>query len=137
MLKFFTYLEIPVNLTHYRGSVDIFNIILFLGQDSQIIGHKCWSAIHFYVKEHLPIFPMNLVLFFVFVIGFFFSPSFNFHLTSRNTFASMLVITVALLFNYLWFMYNILLLCGDVELNPAPNQNIVKNLLFATRTLIA
>ena len=44
----------------------------------------------------------------------------------------MLVISVALLFDYLWFMCNLLLLCGDVELNSGPNQNTAKKILFAT-----
>ena len=48
----------------------------------------------------------------------------------------MLIITVALLFDYLWFTCNLLLLYGDIELNPGPNQNTAKKFLFATGTLI-
>ena len=40
----------------------------------------------------------------------------------------MLVITVDLLFDYLWFTCNLLLLCGDVELNLGSNQNTAKKL---------
>ena len=35
----------------------------------------------------------------------------------------MLVITVALLFDNLWFKHNLLTLCGDIELNPGPSEN--------------
>ena len=49
----------------------------------------------------------------------------------------MLVITVALIFNYLCFKCNLLLQCGDIELNPGPKQDTVKKLLSATGTLIA
>ena len=72
---------------------------------------------------------MNLVLFLVFVIAVL-SPKFSFYMTSRNTYPSMLVITVALLCDYLWFMCNLLLLCGDVELNPGPNQNTAKKSFY-------
>ena len=47
----------------------------------------------------------------------------SFHITPRNTCTSMLVITVALIFDYLCFKCNLLLLCGDVELNPGLKQN--------------
>ena len=38
----------------------------------------------------------------------------------------MLVIDVALLLDYLWFKYSILLLFGDVDLNPEPKQNTAR-----------
>ena len=75
-------------------------------------------------QTYLPIFPMNLVLFFIFAIAVL-SPRCSFNITSRNTYTSMLVITDALLSDYL-FTRNLLLLCGDVELNPGPNQNTAK-----------
>ena len=70
---------------------------------------------------------MNLVLFLVFAIAVL-SPRSSFYITSRNTYTSILVITVPLLFDYLCFTCNLLLLCGDVELNPGPNQNTAKRL---------
>ena len=66
---------------------------------------------------------MNLVLFLVFVIVL--SPRRSFLITPSNTCTSMLVITVALIFDYLC---NLLLLCGDVELNPGPKQNTAKKI---------
>ena len=80
-----------------------------------------------YFKLYLPIFPMNLVLFLVFAIAVL-SPRCSFFITSRNTYTSILVITVALRSNYPWFTCNLLLLCSDVELNPGPNQNTAKKL---------
>ena len=38
----------------------------------------------------------------------------------------MLVSTVALLFDYLWFKFNLLLLRGDFELNPGHKHNTEK-----------
>ena len=73
---------------------------------------------------HYPIFPINLVLFLVFVIVL--SPRRSFHITPSNTCISMLIITVALIFDDLWFKCDLLLLCGDVELNPGPKQNTAK-----------
>ena len=70
---------------------------------------------------------MNLVLLLVFAIAVL-SPRCSFYITSRNTYTSILVITVALLSDYLWFTNNLLLLCGDVELNPELNQNTAKKL---------
>ena len=70
---------------------------------------------------------MNLALFLVFAIAVL-SPRCSFYITSRNTYTSILVITVALLSDYLWFTCKLLLLCGDVELNPGPNQNTAKKL---------
>ena len=67
---------------------------------------------------------MNLVLFLVFTIAVL-SPRCSFYITSRNTYTSILVIAVALLFDY---PCNLLLLCGDVDLNPGPNQNTAKKL---------
>ena len=67
---------------------------------------------------------MKLVLFLVFVIGL--SPRCSFHITPSNTCTSILVITVALIFDYLWFKCNLLLLCGDVERSPGPKQKTEK-----------
>ena len=68
---------------------------------------------------------MNLVLFLVFVIAVL-SPRCSFYIASRSTYTSIVVIIIALLFDYLWFMYNLILLCGDVEINLGPNQNTAK-----------
>ena len=38
----------------------------------------------------------------------------------------MLVTNVALLLDYLWFKYSLLLLFGDVDLNPEPKQNTAR-----------
>ena len=70
---------------------------------------------------------MNLVLFLVFAIAVL-SPRSSFFITSRNTYTSILVITVPLLSDYLCFTCNLLLLSDDVELNPGPNQNTAKRL---------
>ena len=137
VLKFFVHLEISVNITKYRESVGIFNNrnFAFRPKFTNFIGHTCWSNNHIYFKLYLPIFPMNLVLFLVFAIAVL-SPRCSFHITSRNTYTSILVITVALLSDYLWFTCNLLSLCGDVELNPRPSQNTVKkNFQFVTETL--
>ena len=68
---------------------------------------------------------MTLTLLFVFVTVVL-SPRCSFYITSRNTCTSVPVITVALLFDYLWFKRHLLLLCGDVELNPGPKENTAK-----------
>ena len=47
----------------------------------------------------------------------------------------MLVITIALLFDYLWFKCKLLLLCGDVELNLEPTQNTVIKFSAITETI--
>ena len=110
----------PVDITQYRGSVGIFNNrnFVFRPKFSNFIGRKCWNYNHLYSNISM-IFPMNLVLFLVFVIVF--SPRCSFHKTPINTGTPMLVITVASIFNYLCFKCNLLLLCGDVDLNPRPN----------------
>ena len=131
----------PVDITQYQRSVGIFNNrnFVFRPKFSNFIGHKCWCSNHLYFN-HLylnisMIFPTNLVLLLVFVI--ILSPRRSFHITSINTGTSMLVIPVALIFDYLCFKCNLLLLCGDVELNPGPKQNTAKKLLSATGSLIA
>ena len=78
---------------------------------------------------------MNLVLLLVFVTVL--SSKRSFHITPRNTGTSVLVITIALIFDYLWFTCKLLSLCDDVELNPGSKQNTPKNFLSATGTLIA
>ena len=115
----------PVDITQCRGSIGIFNNrnFVFRAKLSNFIGHKCWDSNHLYFKLHCLMFPMNLV-FLVFVIVF--SPRLSFHITPINTGTSMLVITAASVFDYLCFKYNLLLLCGDVELNPGPKQNTAK-----------
>ena len=128
MLKFFTCLEMLVNITQHRGSVGIFHNhnFIFRPKFSNVIGRfKCWSSNHLYFKLHYPTFPINLVLFLVFVIVL--SPRRSFHVTPRNTCsASMLVITIALIFDYLWSKCNILLLWDDIEPNPGIKQNTSK-----------
>ena len=99
----------PVDITQYRGSVGVFNNrnFVFKSKFSKFIGHKCWNSNHLYFKLHYPIFP-------------------SFHITPINTGTSMLVTTAALIFDYLCFKYNLLLPCGDVELNPGTKQNAAK-----------
>ena len=84
-LIFFTRLKMPVDITQYRGSVGIFNNRTFVirSKFSNFIGHKCWNSNHLYFKLHYPIFPVNLVLFLVFVIVL--SPRRSFHVTPVNT----------------------------------------------------
>ena len=95
-----------VNITQYKGQQEYSTtVILFLSQNSQTL----------YDIEMLYI----IVMLFVFVTVVR-SPRCSFYMTSRNTSTSMSVITVALLFNNLRFKYNLLLLCGNVELNPVP-----------------
>ena len=72
---------------------------------------------------------MNLALCLNFVIVVL-SPRCSFYITSRNAYTSILVITVALPFDYLWFTCNLLLLCDNVELNPGPNQNTAKKTFY-------
>ena len=117
----------PVDITQCRGSIGIFNNrnFVFRAKLSNFIGHKCWDSNHLYFKLHCLMFPMNLV-FLVFVIVF--SPRLSFHITPINTGTSMLVITAASVFDYLCFKYNLLLLCGDVEINPGPKQNTAKKI---------
>ena len=119
-----------VNITQYRGSVGILNNrnFVFRPKLSNFIDHKCWSCNHCYFKLHYPIFPMNLALFLVYVIVL--SPKHSFHITPSNTRTSMQVITVALTFDYLCFKCNLLLLCGDVELNRGPKQNTAKKIYY-------
>ena len=95
VLKFSTCLEMPVNITQFQVSVGIFNKrnFAFRPKFLNFIGHKCWSTNHLYFELYFTIFPMNLVLFLVFVIAVL-SPKFSFYITSRNTYPSMLVITV-------------------------------------------
>ena len=118
----------PVDINQYRGSVGIFNNrnLVFRPKFSNFIGHKCWSSNHLDFKLHHPIFLMNLVLFLVFVTVF--SPRRSFHITKHSTGTSTLVITAALIFDYLCFRCNLVLLYGDVELNPVPKQNTAKKI---------
>ena len=66
---------------------------------------------------------MNLALL---VFEIVLSPRPSFLMTPINTGTSILVIAVALIFDYLCFKYNLLLLCGNAELKPGPKQNTVK-----------
>ena len=131
VLNFFICLGTPVNIIQYWGSVGIFNNhnFAFRPKFTSFTGHTCWSTNHMYFKLYLAIFSMNLVLFLVFAIAVL-SPRCSFYITSRNTYTSVLVITVALISDYLWFTCNLLLLCGNVELSPGLNQNTAKKLLF-------
>ena len=59
-----------VNITQYRGSVEIFNNrnFVFRSKFQNFIDHKCWSSNNLYFKLHYTIFPMNLLLFLAFVL---------------------------------------------------------------------
>ena len=129
MLIFLAYLEIPVKITQHWGSARIFNDsdCGFRSKFTNIIGDNCWSTNHLYLNQYLPMLSINLTFFLAFVT-LVLSPKFKFYITSRNSCTSALVITVALLFDYLWFKHNYLLLCGDVKLNPGPTQNTAKKL---------
>ena len=72
---------------------------------------------------------MNLVLFLVSVIVL--SPRRSIHITPSSTCsASMLVIAVALIFDYLRFKCNLILLCGDIDLNTGPKQNTANKIFI-------
>ena len=64
---------------------------------------------------------MKLILFLVFAIVVLL-PRCSFYITSGNPCTSMLVI-VALHSDYLSFKCNLLMLCGDIELNSGPKNN--------------
>ena len=82
----------------YRRSVVLFNNndIRFGLKFTKPIGRKRWRYSNTYISKY--------------IFGCF----------------HLLVITVVSLFDYLRFKFNLFLLCGDVELNPGPKQNIVK-----------
>ena len=110
VLKFLVCFE--VNITHYRRSVGIINDrnFAFTPIFTNFIGNTCQSTNHLYFKLFLSIFTMNLVLFLVSAIEVLL-PRCGFYITSRSTYTSILVITVALLLDYLCFKCNLLLLC--------------------------
>ena len=58
-----------VNITQYRGSVEIFNNrnFVFRSKFQNFIDHKCWSSNNLYFKLRYTIFPVNLMLFLAFV----------------------------------------------------------------------
>ena len=87
VLIFFTCLGMPVNITQYWGGAGIFNNLnfVFRAKFSNFIGHKCWSTNHLYFKLHYPIYPMNLVLFLVFVIVLSFLHVQNHWVAPRST----------------------------------------------------
>ena len=86
VLKFFTCLEMPLNITQQRVSVWILNNrnFLFRPKLTNFIGLKSWNISHLYFKLHLLLFPMNLVLLLLFVIAVL-SPRCIFYITSANT----------------------------------------------------
>ena len=106
--------------TQYQGSVGIFNNgnYVFRPEFINFIGHNCWSTNQFYFKLHFPIFPMNLVLLLAFVIVVL-STRCSFYITSRNSCTSVLVITVALLFDYVEFICNLQLCAVYMEFTVA------------------
>ena len=98
--KLFTCLEMPVNITQYRGPVGIFNNrnFVFLPKFTNFIDHKCWNTNHLYLKQHLSIFLINLAFFSRFCKCSSFTKV-QFLCDFKKHLPIMLVITTVLLFD--------------------------------------
>ena len=133
VLKFFICLEMPVNITQYRGSAGIFNNrnFVFRPKFTNFIEHTCWGTNHMYFKLYLVIFSMNLALFLVFAIAVL-SPRCSFYITSRNWLLPLLYYPIICGLRVIYF-------CYVVMLNSIQDliRILQKNFQFVNGTLIA
>ena len=111
----------PVNLIQYRGTVGIFNSQHFVFD----LKHKIQSLLihsHSHVFSHYACFFRNSVLLFLF-LAVFLILKLNSCKRSNNSRVSSFLVVIIKTWLATWFYSLLLLLSGDVELNPRPKHN--------------
>ena len=114
--------EMPVNLIQYRGTVGIFNSQHFVFD----LKHKIQSLLihsHRNVFSHYACFFRNSVLLFLF-LAVFLILKLNSCKRSNNSRVSPFLVVIIKTWLATWFYSLLLLLSGDVKLNPGPKRTI-------------
>ena len=117
----FYYSEMPVNLIQYRGAVSTFNIRMSIFQRS----HKRFSFLNYVNINSFQSYSLSTFILFVFL---FLGLKYNGHKISIKFFIWFLFLMGVSLNSSLWLQLLLVLLTGDVEINPGPERTPKVNL---------
>ena len=115
----FYYLKIPVNLIQYRGAVGTFNTRM------SIRSCKIFSFLNYVNINSFQSYSLRPFILFVFL---FLGLKYNGHNISRKFFVWFLFLMGVSLNSSLWLQILLVLLSGDVEINPGPKRTPKANL---------
>ena len=123
----FYYLKMPVNVTQYRGAVGTFNTRKSIFQRSR----KTFSFINYVnINSFQSYFLSTLVLFVFLSLGL----KYNGHKMSMTFFVWFLFLMGFSLNTSFWLQILLILLGGDVEIDPGLNAPLRQAYQFATGT---
>ena len=117
----FYYLKMPVNLIQYRGTVGTFNTRLSIFQRSR----KRFSCLIYVNINSFQSYSLSTFILFVFL---FLESKYAGHKISMKFFVSFHFLMGVLLNSSLWLQILLVLLSGDVEINPGPKRTPKANL---------
>ena len=124
----FYYLKMLVNLIQYRGAVGTFNTRMSIFQRSC----KRFSFLNYPNINSFQIYSLSTFILFVFL---FLKLKYNGHKISMKFFVWSLFLMGVLLNSSLWLQIFLVLLSGDVEINPGPKRTPKANLSICHRNL--
>ena len=123
----FNYLKMPVNVTQYRGAVGTFNTRKSIFQRSR----KTFSFINYVnINSFQSYFRSTLVLFVFLSLGL----KYNGHKMSMTFFVWFLFLMGFSLNTSFWLQILLILLGGDVEIDPGLNAPLRQACQFSTGT---
>ena len=117
----FYYLKMPVNLMQYRGAVGTFNTRMSIFQRSR----KRFSSLNYANINSFQSYSLSNFILFVFL---FLGLKYNGYKISMKLFVWFLFLMVVSLNSYLRLQILIVLLSGDIEINPGPKRSPKTNL---------
>ena len=117
----FYYLKMPVNLIQYRGAVGTFNTRMSIFQRSR----KRFSFLNYVNINSFQSYSLSTFILFVFL---FLGLKYNGHKISMKFFVWFLFLMGVSLNSSLWLQILLVLLSGDVEINPGPKRTPKANL---------
>ena len=117
----FYYLKMPVNLIQYRGAMGTFNTRMSIFQRSR----KRFSFLNYVNINSFQSYSLSTFISFVFL---FLGLKYNGHKISMKFFVWFLFLMGVSLKSSLWLQILLILLSGDVEINPGPKRTPKANL---------
>ena len=117
----FYYLKMPVNLIQYRGAVGTFNTRMSIFQRSR----KRFSFLNYVNINSFQSYSLSTFILFVFL---FLGLKYNGHKITIKFFVWFLFLMAVSLNTSLWLQILLVLLSGNVEINPSPKRTPKANL---------
>ena len=113
----------PVNLNQYRGAVGTFNNRNYYHKLTLCLGHPCQST--FFLNCVFPLCKISFL--FVLLISAFLTLNSNSYRSTKHFHALSFLVAIITIWSLPWLYSLLILLIGDVELNPGPKRASTSN----------